>query len=112
MPDPAYLAAAAVVSAAVTWGLRALPFLFLARLRRSAALAHLGEVLPLGMMTILVMYALHDTRIFDLRESVPVALALAVTAGVHLWRGSPVLSLLSGTTVHVVLASTLLAASG
>jgi branched-subunit amino acid transport protein AzlD len=36
-------------------------------------------------------------------------LALAVTIGLHLWRRNALVSILAGTTVHVVLASTLLA---
>ncbi|MER6050189.1 AzlD domain-containing protein [Streptomyces sp. NPDC001793] len=35
--------------------------------------------------------------------------ALAVTVGLHLWRRNALLSILGGTTVHVVLASTVFA---
>lgn len=33
--------------------------------------------------------------------------ALAVTIGLHLWRRNAMLSILGGTTVHVIFASTL-----
>jgi len=107
VPEPAYLAAAVVVSAAVTWGLRALPFAFLAKLRSSSLLAFVGEGLPLGVMTILVCYTVRDTAVLDPRQSVPVLAGLAVVAGLHLWRGSAMLSIFGGTAVHVALASTL-----
>ena len=61
MPHTPYLLAAVAVSAAVTWGLRALPDI----------------------------------------------LALAATAGLHLWRHNAVLSILGGTAVNVALATAL-----
>lgn len=60
MPDTPYLLAAIGVSAAVTWGLRALPFAALAPLRASAVLHHLSERMPVGVMVILTVYALRD----------------------------------------------------
>jgi branched-subunit amino acid transport protein AzlD len=105
VPSPGYLAAAVAVCAAVTWALRALPFAVLAPLRGSRLVAHLGEVLPVGVMVVLVVHTLRAVPLADPRHGVPVAVALAVTVGLHLWRRSVVLSILAGTAVHVVLAS-------
>lgn len=107
MPETAYLAAAVVVSALVTWGLRALPFLFLHRLRHSAVLQEVGAALPAGVMTVLVLHTLHDVPPLDPARSIPVAVGLAATAGLHLWRGNAMLSIGVGTGLHVVLASSL-----
>jgi len=112
MPEPAYLAAAVLVSAAVTWGLRALPFAFLARLGSSSLLAFVGEGLPVGVMTILVCYTLRDVAALDPAQAVPVAAGRAAVAGLHLWRGNAMLSISGGTAVHVALASTLPALAG
>lgn len=107
MTDSTYLTAAVLLSAVVTWGLRAVPFLFLARLRHNRLLQHLGDVLPLGMMTILVLYTVRDTRIIDPASIVPVATGLATTAGLHLWKNNPLASIGGGTAIYVALASTL-----
>ncbi|MDH6120930.1 branched-chain amino acid transporter permease [Kitasatospora sp. GAS204B] len=109
MPDTPYLLAAIGVSAAVTWGLRALPFAALAPLRASAVLHHLSERMPVGVMVILTVYALRDLPLTSPMRAVPTAVALAATLGLHLWRRNAVLSILGGTAVHVALASTLFA---
>lgn len=105
MPEPAYLVAAAAVSAAVTWALRSLPFALLVPLRRSPLVAHLGAAMPVGVMAVLVVHSLRDVPVAVPPHGLPAALALAVTAGLHLWRRHVVLSVVGGTVVHVVLLS-------
>ncbi|MEU1334858.1 AzlD domain-containing protein [Streptomyces sp. NPDC005865] len=105
MSDTGYAVAAVLVAAAVTWALRALPFAALAPLRSSPTVRYLSTRMPAGVMVILVVYCLRDTPLTQPRALAPVA-ALAVTAGLHLWRRNALLSILGGTTVHVVLAST------
>lgn len=107
MTDTAYLAAAVIVSALVTWALRALPFLFLHRLRHSAVLQEVGAALPVGVMTVLVLHTVHEVPPLDPARSIPVLVGLVATAGLHLWRGNALLSIGVGTGLHVVLASTL-----
>lgn len=105
MPDVPYILTAVAVAAAVTWALRALPFAVLAPLQQSTLLPYIGDRLPVGVMIILVIYTLHDLDLVAPSVSVPAAVALAVTAGLHLWRGNAVLSLVAGTLTHVALAS-------
>ncbi|MEU1778826.1 AzlD domain-containing protein [Streptomyces abikoensis] len=103
MPDNAtYVAAAIGMSAAVTWALRCLPFAALAPLRASDTLRYLSVHMPVGVMVILTVYTLRDV---SLTTAPPVALALAATLGLHLWRRNAVLSVLGGTAIHVALAS-------
>ena len=109
MPHAPYLIAAVAVSAAVTWGLRALPCTALAPLRASAAVGYLSARMPLGVMVILLAYTLRKLPLADPVRALPDILALAITLGLHLWRRNAVLSILGGTAVNVVLA-TLLAA--
>lgn len=106
MPDTGYLLAAVAVSAAVTWGLRALPFAALSRLRASPAVHFLSARMPAGVMVILLVYSLPDLAPSEPASLIPLV-ALAVTIGLHLWRRNPLLSILGGTVVHVVLASSL-----
>ncbi|AJC60267.1 AzlD domain-containing protein [Streptomyces sp. 769] len=108
MPDTHYLVAAVAVSAAVTWALRALPFAALAPLRASATVQYLSRRMPAGVMVILLVYCLRDLPVTEPRALAPLT-ALAVTIGLHLWRRNALLSILGGTAVHVVLASTVFA---
>ncbi|MGH3312876.1 MAG: branched-chain amino acid transporter permease [Streptomyces sp.] len=108
MPDTSYLIAAVAVSAAVTWALRALPFTALSPLHTSSTVQYLSTRMPAGVMVILLAYCLRDLPLAESRATAPL-LALATTIGLHLWRRNALLSILGGTTVHVVLASTLFA---
>ena len=109
MPPTPYLLAAVAVSAAVTWGLRALPFTALARLRASAAVGYLSARMPLGVMVILLAYTLRSLPLTGPVRALPDILALAATVGLHLWRRNAVLSILGGTAIHVALATALAA---
>lgn len=106
-PDNAYVLAAVAVSAAVNWGLRALPFTALAPLRASQTIRYLSTRMPAGVMLILLVYCLRDTPLtHPARAAAPLG-ALAVTAALHLWRRSALLSIVGGTLVSVILAGTL-----
>jgi branched-subunit amino acid transport protein AzlD len=105
VPDPAYLAAAVAVAAAVTWTLRALPFALLAPLRRSKVVPYLAASMPIGVMAVLVAYTLRHTTLTAPPYGAAVGLALAATVALHLWRRNVLISIFGGTAVHVVLAS-------
>jgi branched-subunit amino acid transport protein AzlD len=107
MPETTYLIAAVAASAAVTWGLRALPFAALAPLRASAAVGYLSARMPLGVMVILLAYTLRNLSLAAPARALPDIMALAATLGLHLWRRNAVLSIVGGTIVYVALASTL-----
>ncbi|MET8975835.1 AzlD domain-containing protein [Streptomyces sp. NPDC004539] len=105
MPDTGHVLAAVAVAAAVTWALRALPFTVLGPLRSSALVQYLGRRMPAGVMVILLVYCLRDTRA-EVSAVLPTALALTVTVGTHLWRRNALLSVGAGTAVYVTLVST------
>ena len=106
-PDTGYLFAAVLVSGAVTWALRALPFTALAPLRASRTVRYLSTRMPAGVMVILLVYCLRDTPLSHPGQAIAPLAALGATVALHLWRRNPLLSILGGTTVSVVLASTL-----
>ncbi|MFF3817486.1 branched-chain amino acid transporter permease [Streptomyces bluensis] len=108
MPDTSYTIATVLVAAAVTRGLRALPFAALTPLRESSTVQYLSTRMPVGVMVILVVYCLHDLPVTEARAAAPLA-ALAVTIGLHLWCRNALLSILGGTATHVLLASTVFA---
>lgn len=107
MPDlsaNAYIALMVVVSAAVTWGLRILPFAALAPMRDSAIIRYLRVHMPVGVMVILALYTVGGAP----REGLDLAwlaVGVLVTAGLHLWRGQALLSILVGTASYVALMS-------
>lgn len=107
MPETLYILAAILISAAITWTLRAAPFAFVAPMRRSAVLPYLNEYMPAGIMVILVFYTTRNTPLSITPLSVAVAVGLITTTGLHLWRNNATLSVLAGTAAHVILASTL-----
>ena len=63
----------------------------------------LGKLLPPAMMGLLVVYSLRNTDLFTGSHGLPEAVAVAVTAGLHLWRRSTLLSILVGTAVYMLL---------
>lgn len=104
MPDVGYIALMVVVSSAVTWALRALPFVALAPLRHSALVKYLSVHMPVGVMLILMVYAMRrDSN--EVRDYLWLAVAVLVTAGIHLWRSNALVSILVGTALYVVLVS-------
>jgi branched-subunit amino acid transport protein AzlD len=109
MPDLTYVAATVAVSAAVTWGLRALPFTVLGRLRASRTVGYLADHMPAGVMVILFAYCLRTLPVAHPVQLLAPLPALAVTIGLQLWRRSALLSILAGTTIYVLISSTLLA---
>ena len=83
---------------------RCTPFLVFSGGRRLPRVVEdLGCLLPPAMMGLLVVYSLRNTDLFTGSHGLPEAIAVAVTAGLHLWRRSTLLSILAGTAVYMLL---------
>ena len=83
---------------------RWLPFLLFPESKQPPKVVlYLGKVLPPAMMGLLVVYSLRNTDILSGRHGLPEAIAVTVTAGLHLWRRSTLLSILAGTAVYMLL---------
>ncbi|MGB3482960.1 MAG: AzlD domain-containing protein [Mycobacterium sp.] len=106
MPDNGHIALLVVVSAAVTWALRALPFAVLAPMRHSAVVRYLSVHMPVGVMVMLAIYTLTTARHATAPEMLFLAIGVVVTGGLHLWRRQAVLSIMVGTITYVTLVST------
>ena len=63
----------------------------------------LGRLLPPAMMGLLVVYSLRSVDILSGSHGLPEAIAVAVTALLHLWRRSTLLSILAGTACYMAL---------
>lgn len=64
---------------------------------------YLGRVLPYAMAGLLVVYSLRNTDILSGSHGLPEAIALAVTAGLHVWKRSMLLSIAAGTFTYMLL---------
>ncbi|MER7684559.1 AzlD domain-containing protein [Streptomyces sp. NPDC097610] len=108
MPSTSYLVAVLAIVFALTFALRALPFAVLRTLRGSALVRQLSVWMPVGILAILAVTALHGTITRDPQGTGYALLAVAVTIGVHLTFGRrTILSVGIGTAVYVVLLNTL-----
>lgn len=87
--------------AIVTLVLRALPFVFRRVLRGSPLLDFLGLTMPVGVMTVLVVYSIAGAG--GANGGISAALLAAVgTLGLQAWRRSMALSILAGTALYMV----------
>lgn len=105
MPDTGYIALLVAISAAVTWALRALPFVVLAPMRHSAVIRYLSLHMPLGVMVMLALYTLRDVPEAAGRQQIWLLIAVLVTAGLQVWRRHALLSIFFGTGIYVALMS-------
>jgi len=107
MADNSHIVAMVLVSAAITWVLRALPFAVLAPMRRSAVVRYLSLHMPLGIMVILAFYTMRNVPAAGAVPGWSAVAALAVTVGLHLWRRNVLLSIVAGTLTNVLIVSLL-----
>ena len=64
---------------------------------------YLGRVLPMAIMATLVMYCLKGITFSSVAGFAPMLIASAVTALLHLWKRSTMLSICGGTICYMVL---------
>ena len=102
MGELSYPLAMIGVMAAATFSTRALPFLLLRGRENHPVLIYLARVVPAAVMTILVLYAIRDIELRQAPHGLPELLAMAVTAGLHVWRSNALLSIGVGTGLYMV----------
>lgn len=105
MPDTGYIALLVAVSAAVTWALRALPFVVLAPMRHSTVVRYLSLHMPLGVMVMLALYTVRDVPEAAGRQQLWLVIAVLVTVSLQVWRRHALLSIFVGTGIYVALMS-------
>ena len=86
---------------------RFLPFLiFPAGKPTPRYIQYLGKFLPPAVFGLLVVYCLKGVSLTAWPYGLPEAIAIAVTAGLHLWRRQLLLSIAGGTVCYMVLVQT------
>ena len=101
--DDAHAVLTVAVAAAVTVGLRFLPFLIFSGKRQTPpVIAYLGKVLPYAVMGMLVVYCLKD---MSAPFGIPELLGCAAVAALHVWKRSTLLSIGGGTAVYMLLVN-------
>ncbi|APT93544.1 branched-chain amino acid ABC transporter permease [Corynebacterium phocae] len=107
MPDAVTLGQVASVLipvAVVTLALRALPFSFIGLFKNNQFIALLGMTMPVGVMTVLVAYALSG-QLHSFTDLAAVVLGVAATVAIHLWKRDATVSIICGTVVYMVLVN-------
>ena len=91
------------VSAAVTFTLRALPFIAFSGRKLPKILERLGIALPPAIMAVLIVYCLKDIPADYRTAAVPKLAGVIVTVIAYKWRHSTLIGLVAGTAVYMVL---------
>ena len=101
-----HVLAVVAVAAAVTFALRYTGVKGTDQVSHRPLMQFLSRTMPLGVMVVLVAYTLGDLSA-DLGRSAALVGAVAITTGLHLWRGNVALSLIVGTASYALLAALL-----
>ena len=83
--------------------LRALPFLLFRGRPMPPVLQYVGRFLPLAVMATMVIYCLRGIDFAEPSGFLPHLIAVAVTAGLHLWKRNTLLSIFGGTVCFMLL---------
>lgn len=83
---------------------RFLPFLVFRPKRPTPRyIQYLGRVLPGAIFAMLIIYCLRDVSLLQGSHGLPELIAIAVTAGLHLWKRQMLLSIAGGTICYMLM---------
>lgn len=92
------------VAGACTFATRLFPFaLFGGKKEVPKFIKYLGDVLPVAILGILIVYCLRDFEKGSINYILPQIIAAALTAGIHLWKKNTLLSIAVGTIGYMLL---------
>lgn len=90
--------------AGATFATRVVPFLIFPKGKEiPSVIQYLGKVLTPAIIGMLVVYCLKGTTILQAPYGIPEAIAVAVTALLHVWKRNNLLSIGVGTVLYMVL---------
>ena len=94
-----------IVAAAVcTFATRLFPFaLFGGKKEVPKFIKYLGDVLPVAILGILIVYCLKDFENGDINYILPQIICVALTALIHRWKRNTLLSIAVGTIAYMLL---------
>lgn len=64
---------------------------------------YLGKVLPSAIFSMLIVYCLKSVSFIEGSHGLPELIAIALTAGLHLWKRKMILSIAAGTICYMLL---------
>ena len=105
MPVSAGLSVLIILAVAVTtFATRVVPFLIFPKGKEiPPIIQYLGKVLTPAVIGMLVVYCLKYTSILNAPHGIPEAIAVSVTALLHVWKRNNLLSIGGGTVLYMVL---------
>ena len=90
--------------AATTFATRVVPFLVFPKGKEiPPIIQYLGKVLTPAVIGMLVVYCLKSTSVIAAPHGIPEAIAVFVTAALHVWKRNNLLSIGTGTVLYMVL---------
>lgn len=93
-----------LVAAVCTFATRLFPFaLFGGKKEVPEFVKYLGDILPVAIIGVLIVYCLKDFTAGNVKVIVPQLIAAAATAGIHLWKRNTLLSIAVGTIGYMLL---------
>ncbi len=93
-----------LLSAACTFGLRALPFIAFRKTEGMPLwLERLGQLLPSGIMAVLIIYCLQDAVTDVSHLLLPKLAAVLLVILTYRWKHNTLLSIVSGTALYMIL---------
>jgi len=94
----------AIALAAGIIATRFVPFVLFARKEKLPRwILYLGGALPHASMAMLLVYCLKEVKPLEYAHGLPELVAVAFTAGMHLWRNNVLLSIAGGTVFYMIL---------
>lgn len=93
-----------ILSAVITFSLRAFPFLiFCGERKMPERLVYLGNILPAAIMAVLIVYCLKDVAGDFGTYGIPQLAAVLVVAVSYKWKHNTFVSIILGTVCNMVL---------
>jgi branched-subunit amino acid transport protein AzlD len=90
------------IASAITFALRAGPFVAIRSLRSSRLMHDLAGWMPGGLMLILLVYLLRTPVSESATHGILAVCSLATIIGLHWWRANALLSIFAGTGLYVI----------
>ena len=101
---PWYILLAIVMSALITFGLRALPFvLFRGGRSMPEWMQRLGQILPSAIMAVLIVYCLKGAKSNPIRIGIPGIIAVAVVVASYKRKHNTFISIIVGTAAYMIM---------
>ena len=104
MMRPWYILLAIVMSALITFGLRALPFvLFRGGRSMPEWMQRLGQILPSAIMAVLIVYCLKGAKSNPIGIGIPGIVAVAVVVASYKRKHNTFISIIVGTAAYMIM---------